>query len=755
MAATLTAGPIYRATGTAGGVGPRGVPGPAGRSVDLRTVYRRSATAPTISGGTWDGTTYTPPSGWSLAVPSGTALLWAAFVRLWTDPAAIANGAPVPIHVNPDEFADGSLDGSKLKNATVIGAKLANASVDSRTLAANAVTVTAIADDSVTSPKVLAGQVLSRHVAANQIQANHILAGVVEVTHLAAGTLSADNVTAGTMRAAIRMESPDIVAVLSGTPRRFIRLNDGLLAFGDDGRISAAQGSNPANSDYVVVGKYIENADRIAPAWTAETLTAISAISGSIALGQWRSFPASASGKPGTRAGLYVRTGSLSFLAIDSAPALYSGAITGLTGVDFERLNPTQTLRGGPWLFRIGNTLYKSADGVQISSAFMSDLRSGSNVISVAGLSSRRLSMSLAPDYFYGLESRVMLLSNWRGAMIRVISGAALYGYEEHDDEGESTGFDRHVESLVSIETAQPIAAGETAAVRKTETRWAGRPLSNLDSETLIAAGIFGISGTDRLVTIWADGSIYSTASTVTPSNITSANWKGERRGMLSLPSAWGHSSARNSSDSSYGVGAPVALLEVMGNAVAVMPDRSVWTFPLATGTTAVTASNLGTLSLARNLPAIAAWSEGGNTFVVVSDRSVWCAEFTGSSISWTRATTLGTTAPDDDWHAARSERWQSLAVQAQKEYPGTLARNAPIILHTRPDGSQSLGGWDGAAKLWNRPGEGSISGAPLRLVPMADVRGKVGALSVPNPPSSGSRYLRIRLYADGRLVLE
>ena len=655
--------------------------------------------------------------------------------------------------VGPGDFPDGS----------IAGAKLADDSADARVLGAGAVTVTAIADDAVTTPKLIAGAVTAAKV----------LAGAIDVSKLAAGTLAAGNITAGTIRAAIRMESPDIVAVDPGNARRFARLRQGLLAFGDDGRLSAAQAGQTANADYVVVGKYIEGADRIAPAWTSQTLTAVNAISGLIDLGAWRSFPATASGKPGSRAGLYARTGSLAFLAIDSQPAVYSGSITGLSSVSFGAAaqgNGGRTTNR-PWWVRIGGVDYRCTAPynayisgftpryrrrISVSRANMSDPSTGSAVRDVTF-------DNITPGSLVTITATGSYVFRWRDHLAMAATNNRSYTTEDEYDPGQFQDVGNTVVSSI-IGTAAPIALGETTVARSVHPfpglgasddgrpEWGvGRDAAYYQERALAAACAVTISGSERLCTLWADGSLWVTAASVTPANFTDAHVKGEQRGNLTFPSAWGFAWPA-SPGLTLTMPNIVAMLEVSGSLVTVHSDRSLWTFALGAGTAAVTAAKLGTMN--RGTGAVqAAWELGGNVFVVRGGQ-IWCADFAGSAIAWTRVATLGTVAPDDDWNAARSERWQSLAVQGQKAYPGSLARNAPLILHTRPDGSQSLGAWDGAAKLWSRPGEGSISGAPVRLVPVADIRGKVGALAVPSPPSSGYRTLQLRLHSDGRLEL-
>ena len=71
--------------GAPGAAGAAGADGAVGRGIDI--IFRRSATQPPLpTGGSWDGTTYRSPPGWFKdRNPTGTAKLWACYVRLNSD----------------------------------------------------------------------------------------------------------------------------------------------------------------------------------------------------------------------------------------------------------------------------------------------------------------------------------------------------------------------------------------------------------------------------------------------------------------------------------------------------------------------------------------------------------------------------------------------------------------------------------------------------------------------------------------------
>ena len=76
-------------TGPTGSNGTNGTNGTDGDSTVL--IFQRSSSVPsTPTGGTWDGTTFTPPSSWTTSVPSGTDLLYASSVTLDGDGSTIA-----------------------------------------------------------------------------------------------------------------------------------------------------------------------------------------------------------------------------------------------------------------------------------------------------------------------------------------------------------------------------------------------------------------------------------------------------------------------------------------------------------------------------------------------------------------------------------------------------------------------------------------------------------------------------------------
>ena len=69
-----------------GGGGGAGGPGPQGPEGDsLRLIFIRSSTTPTNpTGGSWDGNTFTPPTGWTTTIPTGSNNLYSAAVVLHT-----------------------------------------------------------------------------------------------------------------------------------------------------------------------------------------------------------------------------------------------------------------------------------------------------------------------------------------------------------------------------------------------------------------------------------------------------------------------------------------------------------------------------------------------------------------------------------------------------------------------------------------------------------------------------------------------
>ena len=77
---TLVAGPVFRLEGRDGSDGTDAVAPAAPLAPLILIVFRRSATKPASAAGSYSGSTYTPASGWTTAIPSGSNTLWQQFI---------------------------------------------------------------------------------------------------------------------------------------------------------------------------------------------------------------------------------------------------------------------------------------------------------------------------------------------------------------------------------------------------------------------------------------------------------------------------------------------------------------------------------------------------------------------------------------------------------------------------------------------------------------------------------------------------
>jgi len=223
------------ADGTNGTDGTDGTNGTDGTS--YFPIFIRQSSEPSKAAGTISSGTYSPPSGWTLSVPTGSDILW-------TQPIVIVPGS------NPTSGGVFQAAGD-----------IPDASIDAGTkLVLQSITNTVIADDAIRTPHLLAGAVTATKVAASAITGEKIAAGTITAddavfANAAIQSADIDSLEASQIRAGVL----DVGIILSGT----VRIGDRQIqAIHDTPTVS-----DPSTSDLILLSDQSASGVATWPDW--------------------------------------------------------------------------------------------------------------------------------------------------------------------------------------------------------------------------------------------------------------------------------------------------------------------------------------------------------------------------------------------------------------------------------------------------------------------------------------------------------
>ena len=750
--------------------GPRGVAGATGSGVDVRLLLLRADTRPTISGGSWDGTTFTVPDGWSETVPAATSTgtpLWASFALLKTDPVVLAFTPVARFSVDPEDIPDRGINAATK-------------------LALRSITDTVIADNAIRTQHILALAVTAEKVAADAISARNILAGTIEASHMAAGTLSASNITAGTIRALVRFESPDIVAQPADQPRKYIRLFDGTLRFGDDGRVGAQVDNQFAAGDYVLLGKRVSGEMFEPPTWNTLTLpTLASSVSSAITLLTGRRYNAGASGAPSTHAGFYVRSLPRQLLAIDSDGDAWTGAMVGVGSTTLGPATAT-AMSGAEGLLQLGARVYRmdTSGSTQLTLSFARSSLEEPHVAAAFGA----IRTTIRPRHGVFPSNRF-----WDAVLAGERGNARVWQFQEH-----AGGFLLYARSLYQEHEARVVDGGggqelqsQTISDDRCLSYWidtdaGGTAVSgavytlpvgdNRNNTAVLLRCSIRIGSEDRILSITRNGELWLSQSGVALSTLSQAQTRSEQRGRITFPVGWRRTYRNTGRTLIYDEGDGIDVTHVIeasitgtsglihlvsfGSDLVLLREEDglstrtyeLWHFPLGSGNTEVNMTRLATFRSGENPRGVTVVD--GTPWALLQDGRLVCIEIAGASVTWTAATPEEA-HPNVPWNVQRDGRWRILSTQDSGVYPGSSTQvpeeDDPLLLFTALDGDQTLYLYRSAHLAWTRDGEGAHEGAPLRLVPVQKT-----SIAAPIPaPGPAKRRLYLNQEADGTLSWE